>query len=295
MLVLVVAAAAWILHRGHELNEARAREEAAKAAELEAQKKAEEEAAAAKEAEEAAIASHVYSHRGSAGEEEHSFKAYDAALEAGARNVDLDIVISSDGVLYVSHDLNAVTMTGYNGMYEYMSSDTIDGLKTMAGNKVLRMSEVFDKYGKDVIYTIELKPNSDACIEAFEKLVDEYGFSDVIIVQSLYPGVLETLEEKYPDMQKLYVAWSQADFNYVVDKPYVDSITVKASAGLMTQENCDAAHDNGKQFGAWTLNSEETIKKAIDMGADTYFTDDTPLALKLEREYGLGEGRRGGE
>ena len=168
MLVLVVAAAAWILHRGQALNEAREQEVAAKAAELEAQQKAEEEAAAAKEAEEAAIASHVYPHRGSAGPEEHSFKAYDAALEAGARYVDVDIVISSDGVLYVSHDTNALRMTGYNGMYEYMSSETIDGLTTEAGNKVLRLSEVFDKYGRDVTYLIELKPNSDACIEAFE-------------------------------------------------------------------------------------------------------------------------------
>ena len=45
------------------------------------------------------------------------------------------VLISSDGVLYVSHDLNAVTMTGYNGMYEYMNSDTIAGLTTKAGNK----------------------------------------------------------------------------------------------------------------------------------------------------------------
>lgn len=295
MLVLVVAAAAWILHRGHALNEARAQEEAAKAAELEAQQKAEEEAAAAKEAEDAAIASHVYSHRGSAGPEEHSFKAYDAAIEAGSRYIEQDVVITSDGVLYVSHDLNAVTMTGYNGMYEYITSETVDGLKTEAGNKVLRLSEVFDKYGSDINYVIELKPHTDACVEAFEKLVDEYGNSDVITVQSMYPDVLETLEEKYPDMPKLYVCWSQADFDYVVDKPYVDIISVKAAAGLMTEANCEAAHDNGKLFSAWTLDSEETIKKAIDMGVDTYFTNDTPLALKLEREYGLGEGKRGGE
>ena len=174
-------------------------------------------------------------------------------------------------------------------------TETVDGLTTEAGNKVLRLSEVFDKYGKDINYVIELKPNSDACIEAFEKLVDEYGYEDVITVQSLYPEVLETLEKKYPDMPKLYVCWSQADFDYVVDKPYVDIISVKAKAGLMTQENCDAAHANDKLFSAWTLNSEEDIKKAIDMGVDTYFTDKTRRALTLEREYGLNEGKRGGQ
>lgn len=294
MLLLIIVSAGWIIHRGNELHVARAKEDAARA-QAEAQQKADEEAAAKKEAEDAEVASHVYSHRGSAGPEEHSFKAYDAAIKAGSRYIEQDVVITSDNVLYVSHDLNAVTMTGYNGMYEYISSETVDGLTTEAGNKILRLSEVFDKYGKDINYVIELKPNSDACIEAFEKLVDEYGFSDVITVQSLYPEVLETLEEKYPDMTKLYVAWSQADFDYVVDKPYADIISVKAAAGLMTEANCEAAHENGKLFSAWTLDSEETIKKAIDMGVDTYFTNDTPLALKLEREYGLEEGRRGGQ
>ena len=294
MLLLIIVSAGWIIHRGNELHVARAKEDAARA-QAEAQQKADEEAAAKKEAEDAEVASHVYSHRGSAGPEEHSFKAYDAAIKAGSRYIEQDVVITSDNVLYVSHDLNAVTMTGYNGMYEYISSETVDGLTTEAGNKILRLSEVFDKYGKDINYVIELKPNSDACIEAFEKLVDEYGFSDVITVQSLYPEVLETLEEKYPDMTKLYVAWSQADFDYVVDKPYADIISVKAAAGLMTEANCEAAHENGKLFSAWTLDSEETIKKAIDMGVDTYFTNDTPLALRLEREYGLEEGRRGGQ
>ena len=294
MLLLIIVSAGWIIHRGNELHVARAKEDAARA-QAEAQQKADEEAAAKKEAEDAEVASHVYSHRGSAGPEEHSFKAYDAAIKAGSRYIEQDVVITSDNVLYVSHDLNAVTMTGYNGMYEYISSKTVDGLTTEAGNKILRLSEVFDKYGRDINYVIELKPNSDACIEAFEKLVDEYGFSDVITVQSMYPEVLETLEEKYPDMTKLYVAWSQADFDYVVDKPYADIISVKAAAGLMTEANCEAAHENGKLFSAWTLDSEETIKKAIDMGVDTYFTNDTPLALKLEREYGLEEGRRGGQ
>ncbi len=284
MLLFIIIAFGYLLHRGNELSIARAKEEAAMAQE-EAQRKAEEEAAAAKEAEDARIASHVYPHRGSAGPEEHSFKAYDAAIEAGARYIDLDIVISSDGVLYVSHDLNAVTMTGVNGMYEYLSSERIDELTTEAGNKVLRLSDVFDRYGKDYTYLIELKPHTDACLEAFDAIVDQYGFSDVIIAESMYGDVLEALEAKYPDMTKLFVAWTQGDFEYEVDEPYVDIISVKESAGLMTEENGVVAHENGKIYSAWTINSEETIKKAIDMGVDAYFTDDTPLAISLEREY----------
>ena len=241
------------------------------------------------------ISSHVYSHRGSAGPQEHSFNAYDAAIEAGSRYIEQDIVISSDGILYVSHDENAYSMTGYDGMYEYMSSETIDGLKTEAGNKVLRLSEVFDRYGRDINYVIELKDGSDACVKAFEELVDSYGNADIITVQSEDLGVLEELESKYPDMPKLYVCRSQGRFDNAVSRPYVDIISVKEEATLMTERNCSAAHANDKVFSAWTLNTEDQIKYAIEMGVDTYFTDDTPLALSLERDYGLIEGIRRGK
>ena len=121
MLVLIVAASAWIVNRGKiakEMSDKAAQE--IQAAEDE-QAKAEEEAAAVKEAEEAAIASHVFARSGSSDIEEHSFKAYDAAIEAGARYIEQDIVCSSDGVLYVSTETNAVITTGYNGMYEYIN------------------------------------------------------------------------------------------------------------------------------------------------------------------------------
>ncbi len=291
MLVLIAASVLWILtrERAEKAAEEADAAQSEQAAVEEEQRKAEEEAAAKKEAEDAEVASHVYSHRGSAGPEEHTFKAYDAAIEAGSRYIEQDVVISADKVLYVSHDENAQAMTGYNGMYEYMSSETIDGLETEAGNKILRLSQVFDKYGRDINYVIELKSNSDACIMAFEELVDEYGLSDVITVQSRHADALEIIENKYPDMPKLFVCWNQGDFNYVVDQPYVDIISVRAEVetGILTEDNCKAAHDAGKKFSAWTLDTEDEIKRAIDMGVDTYFTNDTALALSIERDYGL--------
>ena len=254
-----------------------------------------EDVIAEREAENAEITAHVYSHRGSVGPEEHSFKAYDTAIEAGSRYIEQDIVISSDGILYVSHDLGAYSMTGYDGLYEYMNSDIIDGLRTKAGNEVLRLSEVFDRYGRTINYVIELKQGNETCINAFEKLVDEYGLSDLITVQSMSPEILEELEHKYPDMSKLFVCRTQQELDHAVDKSYIDIISVKAAAGLMTESNCEKVHDQDKLFSAWTLDSEEAIKKAIDMGVDTYFTNNTQLALSLEREYGLKEGKRRGK
>ena len=285
MLLLIAAALTWLTLRGRALNRSRMADvtgtlESAEQAvtggtgfteDLENTYKA---------------AQHVYSHRGSEGNNEHSFKAYDDAIAAGSIYIEQDLVLSQDGVLFVSHDLSAESMTGVSKLYSSMSAEEIDGLKTKAGGKVLRMSEVFDKYGTSVNYVIELKAYEDSrMIDRFKELVDKYGYQDRIIVQCADIHPLRKLEEIYPDMTKLYICKSQWGFDTSINETYIDIISVKE--WLMTEERCKIVHDKGKKFSAWWLDSEESIKRAIDMGVDTYFTNDTPLAISIEKDYGL--------
>lgn len=227
-------------------------------------------------------ADRVYSHRGSAGSNEHSFEAYDAAIEAGSHNIEQDVVVSGDGTLYVSHDLTAKAMTGDGRAYSSMSDSEIDALTTSSGGHILKLEEVFEHYDNSVKYIIELKSGDDATIDAFKQVVDEHDKANRIIVQSFDISVLEKLEEIYPDMPKLYLCKTQSDVSTGINSDVTDSVCV--SNGLVSQSNCDAVHDAGKDFSAWTLDSEYEITNAIDIGADSYFTNDTPLAIELEKK-----------
>lgn len=231
--------------------------------------------------------SHIYSHRGSAGSNEHSFTAYDEAISAGSRYIEQDVVLSADGVLFVSHDLSASKMTGTKANYSGMNAADIDNLTTYSGNKILRLSEVFDRYGRSVDYVIELKTSDRNTIRAFEQIIEEYGYEDIVIVQSSSTDVLSIIEDSFPELRKLHLCRSQGEFNRDLELPYVDIISVKASNGLMGENNCAAAHDHSKLFSAWTLDSESDIVRAIDIGVDTYFTNNTELAMSLEKEYRL--------
>ena len=108
------------------------------------------------------------------------------------------------------------------------------------------------------------------------------GFEDKVIAASSFFDVLRPLDETFPDMTKLYVCPDQATFELALDKDYVDIISVPKN--IMTADNLKAAHDHGKKFSAWTLNTEAEISDAIDLGVDSYFTDDTALAIGLEKE-----------
>lgn len=230
-----------------------------------------------------AIADRVYSHRGSAGRNEHSFEAYDEAIAAGSHNIEQDVVISKDGTLYVSHDLTAAAMTGDSRAYSDMSDAEIDALTRYSGGKVLRLSDVFERYGRSVHYLIELKSSDDATIDAFKKEIEEHRVTDLVTAQALELDVLDKLEELYPDMPKLMVAKTADALDAAMRSDNVDMVGARVQ--FVTAANCKEAHDRGKKFVAWTLNSVADIRNAIDIGADAYFTDETALALELERKY----------
>ena len=228
-------------------------------------------------------ADRVYSHRGSAGANEHSFEAYDAAIEAGSHNIEQDIVISKDGTLYVSHDLTAAAMTGDGRAFSEMTDEEIDELTTNNGGHVLKLSEVFERYGNKVRYLVELKSGDDASIDAFKSVVDEYDKDDRVTVQCLDISVLDKLESIYPEMPKLLVVKTDAALQEALNGENVD--IVGARVQFVNETNCSEAHDRGKKFVGWTLDSEYEIKNAIDSGADAYFTNDTALAIELEHKY----------
>ena len=120
-------------------------------------------------------------------------------------------------------------------------------------------------------------------INAFRTELDKYGLAEYVILQSVYPEVLKTAESFYPDMPKLLVVKNTEALNLALSADYID--IVGARIQYMTQDNCDAAHNAGKKFVGWPINTESEIVNAIRMGADAYFTDDTALALKLEKKY----------
>lgn len=227
-------------------------------------------------------AEHVYSHRGSAGEDELTIAAYDRAVEAGSKYLEADIVVSASGTVYLAHDDEAFDMTGYNGYFSGMTDGQIDALKTKSGSKVLRLKDLFDKYGDSVTYLVDVKYSSSRNVDAFIETVKGSGFEKNVMAVSSFFSVLSQLEDEFPDMEKLYVCRDAATFDLALEKDHVDIISVPAD--LMTADRLKAAHDNGKKFSVWTLNTDQEIGDAIELGVDTYFTDDSALAIRLEKE-----------
>lgn len=274
MLLLCIAAALYIV----KISKAKAAPEPAEEVVIEPEQPA-EEAPPAEDVK--AKLAHIYTNSGSSSEERYTMAAFDSAVEGGSVCLSMPVVAAKDGTLYVAYDDYLRDMTGLDGYLSGMSDGQIAEVKTKGGNGIVKLSDVFEKYGTDVNYVIEIRYANERNIMPFVETVKKAGVADVTSVSSYYFGALDIVENEFPDMPKIFLSENEVDLAEAQRSETVDLISVNRD--LMTAENLAAVHESGKKFGAWTLNSEEDIKSAVSMGLDSYFTDEGAFAVSIEK------------
>lgn len=226
---------------------------------------------------EAEAASHVIAGRATGrydSGDDDTLADYKSWVGDGARLIEQDVTLGSDGELYIC----------------YMP-DQIDW-----GGR-LSLSEVFEQFkgNEDVVFVVELKSTTTGAAKELCDLIEKYGFEDRVIAQCFDPNPLRTVSDRASGAKTMYlvnennVGNGNPSFDEALDIGYIDIIAVKEEAGFMTSGNCRKVHDSGKEFGAFILRDRDTVKKAIDIGVDYYFISGENLmpsdAIELEKQY----------
>lgn len=231
----------------------------------------------------APVSSRIYAHKGSFNKasEAHTFKSYDRAIKEGSKNLELDVVLSKDGSLYVSHDLDTKATTGKNLRFSKLTNKQINNLKTKSGEKIHTLEAVFKHYGNSLTYLVELKEGSKQ-IEAFSDFMTRCKPANVI-VQSNNLKVLKVLSQRFPDIQTLFLSYTSKRVTAGISNDSVDIIAMKSS--LASAKNVKRVQAVGKVASTFTLNRINDIKMMIKRNMDTYFTDHTGRAIMVEKTY----------
>ncbi|MDR2545634.1 MAG: glycerophosphodiester phosphodiesterase [Methanobrevibacter sp.] len=141
----------------------------------------------------------IISHRGASGEVvEHTFEAYDNAINEGNNLIEQDVQTSKDGTLWVSHDESSERITGVKKNYSDMNDNEISKLHTENGENIHTLEEVLERYGIDnnIIFVIELK-NGSSQVDNFLSLVRKYDVVNRTIVQSFeYEGIESAIKKR---------------------------------------------------------------------------------------------------
>ncbi|WP_285023162.1 S-layer homology domain-containing protein [Lactococcus garvieae] len=227
---------------------------------------------------------HIISHRGTAERIEHTFAAYDLAIQQGSKNIEQDVVISKDKTLYVSHDLSAKRLTGVDKLYSDMTDAEISKLRVGNGESIHTLQSVFERYGNKVNYIVELKAADPlAQVVPFVNMVRQNGLENNVVSQSFVEDVLKKVDIVAPNIPQMRLVGTQAEFDQALNSSVAHTICLVWN--IVNKANVDKIHRQNKIASAWTLDTDERIKNAISLGVDNYFTNYTGRAMQLEKEY----------
>lgn len=145
-----------------------------------------------------------YAHRGLHGDQipENSLPAFAGACERGY-GIELDVQLSSDGVIMVFHDDTLIRMTGVEGRLCDYTREQLQQMH-LGGSKetVPTLDEVLDTVGGRVPLLIELKGESaggaDVLCETLTRRLDAYR--GAYCVESFNPVILSWFRKHRPDI-----------------------------------------------------------------------------------------------
>lgn len=222
---------------------------------------------------------------------ENSLSAIKRAISDTADYVELDVRLTMDEIPVLSHDASLYRMTGtsryiWNMTYEEVSVFDIGRRfgPEFAGEHIPSLREVFERYGGEVGFNLDLKPyGNDALADRVVELIKEYHVENSCVITSTSQRILERVKELDAGIKTGYIlSFVYGDFQ---KNGTVDFFSIHS--GFITDDVVRQAHAVGKEIHAWTVNKEVELLRLKTMGVDNIITDDPAFARKIVYDEGV--------
>ncbi|MDE5416280.1 glycerophosphodiester phosphodiesterase [Alkalihalobacterium chitinilyticum] len=251
-------------------------------------------------------------HRGASGHApEHTMLAYELGLKMKADYIEIDLQMTKDGTLIAMHDTTVNRTTNGKGAVKDLTIEEIKSLdagswfntrnpgkakEEYVGLEVPTLEEIFQRFGRSTNYYIETKSPAlyPGMEETLLELMDAYkltgvnGRSSNVIIQSFHPDSLLIINEMNPNIPLVQLISTpllgeaaEAQLNSI--KQY--AIGVGPNLNRINQDYVERVRNNGLHIHPYTVNTEENMRKALDLGVTGIFTDYPDLFDQVIKDF----------
>ena len=238
----------------------------------------------------------VMAHRGlSADAPENTLYAFSDAISVGADFIELDVQQTRDGVLVVMHDSNLKRTTGVNKDIwdvDYADIQNLDAGSwfdpAYANARIPTLEETLQFVDKQARLNIEIKPTkhgSDTLEQDVAELITQYQYTDACYVTSFSYGSLKKVKEVNPEIRTGYLM--SVAYGQFYSLKYADAFSLNKV--FVTSQVVNAAHQQGKQIFAWTVNSMSEVRSLCNLHVDSIITDDPVMVQNVISRDSTGE------
>jgi glycerophosphoryl diester phosphodiesterase len=247
----------------------------------------------------------VHGHRGArALRPENTLPAFEYAISVGVDVLELDLAVTKDNVVVVSHDpvlpslickgpterpaIRALTLSELR-RYDCgsLKNPAYPRQVPVPGSRVPTLDEVFALAPRGSFeFNIETKlseaqpelaPEPDDFARLVLEVIRRHKLEKRVMVQSFDWRTLHALKKLAPEIRRSAL-YEKGEKDFVTIAREADATIVSPQYNLVTPEKVRAAHAAGLQVVPWTPNTPADWDRMIDARVDAIITDD-PAAL----------------
>ncbi len=245
----------------------------------------------------------VAAHRGwRAKYPENTMEAFRAALDLGVDQLETDVRVTKDGKLVLIHDATVDRTTNGEGKVEDFTLEELQKLDAGEGTRIPTFIE-FMELVKDyptLTLDIELKEyptegrvelSHKVCDEVL-KIVDDYGFTDRVVINTFHGDLHEYIVDTYGDKYKLHTYYPLRYVRQPNRDPYPPAYCLCVFGLLSGEVSIEEAQGIRDKYGVrlWAgsyAKDEENIDLAVKLGAELITCDNPDEVLAILRAKGL--------
>jgi glycerophosphoryl diester phosphodiesterase len=253
----------------------------------------------------------VFAHRGGCAlGPENTVAAFDLGQTAGADGLELDVHLSSDGVVVVCHDDRLDRTTNANGPIRARTA--ADLARVDAGHHFADVSGGFPFRGRgigipalrdvlaryrEMLIIIEMKENTAALGRAVAAEVRAAGAAERVCAAGYGQEALDAARAALPEMA---TSASRPEAQWAVYRslarvpvrraPY-DAFQVPETAGLIriiSPRFIRHVHGAGKRLQAWTIDDESDMQRLLSWGVDGLISNRPDAAVRVRDSFVRG-------
>ncbi len=245
----------------------------------------------------------LFGHRGSPRlAPENTLPSFELCRAPGIDGIELDVHLCATGELVVTHDENTLRVSGFDGIVEQMSYDQIRELDAGANfsgraYQPLRMpllSEVFESFGTDLYYDIELKTDryrDTGLAAAVYRMIKHHGIEQHAVVSSFNPFPVRYFRRHAGDSIPAAVIYCVCDeqpkfLQRGFGRHLAGCRVLKPEHIQITSERF--SHDSGKRGYAvltWTVDDADEAVRLCDLGVDGLITNEPGIMKDVIAAY----------
>jgi glycerophosphoryl diester phosphodiesterase len=205
---------------------------------------------------------------------ENTLAAFDLALDMGARHLELDVELTTDGHVVVIHDDTLDRTTDGSGPVTEWTLAELRGLDAgrwfapaFAGEKIPTYEQVLERYrGRAHLHT-EIKGRAPELSRRTVELIRRLGMTNDVTITSFQRARLVDVRALAPELPAGWLVSEVTDATLEAARR-LGLAQVCPRAPSVTRELVARLHAAGFAVRAWGVATEELMRQVVDAGAD---------------------------